>query len=213
MPFVPVPGTAQVEAIYLLDGQICENVNYYFKDSAVTATDLATLLAAHNNAIQDHLLGALDGACSLERVVGRMIDTADGIVGIDVTGLPATGTSGDEPEPNNVTACVSLRTGRAGRSFRGRNYIVGLPDAATTGNTLTPTFRSIVLGYYDQLLALQADIGWQLVVVSRFSGFTIVDGKKVPTPRVEGIATAVTAAIFVDNTVDSQRRRLPGRGR
>jgi hypothetical protein len=46
--------------------------------------------------------------------------------------------------------------------------------------------------------------------VSRYSGIG-TDGK--PIPRTEGIATPVTQVVITDHTIDSQRRRLPGRGR
>jgi hypothetical protein len=47
------------------------------------------------------------------------------------------------------------------------------------------------------------------VVVSRFSG---VDVNGDPIPRAAGVVNIITAVLAVDNTVDSQRRRLPHRG-
>lgn len=47
-------------------------------------------------------------------------------------------------------------------------------------------------------------------VLSRYSG-TLPNGK--PAPRANGIATQVLLVSFADNKVDSQRRRLPNRGR
>ena len=51
---------------------------------------------------------------------------------------------------------------------------------------------------------------WVWVIVSRYSG---VDGDGRPVPRVAGVTTPVTNVVAVDGTVDSMRRRLPGRGR
>lgn len=213
MPFVPVANTAEVEAVYTLDAQIVENTMYFRMASTPTLSDLNALLEEVNTTIRSGLLPLLAGAIQLIRVVGTLIDVIDGLTALSTTSLPAGGGSGDEFEPSNVAACVSLRTASSGRSFRGRNYIAGLPDGATVGNTLSSTFTTGVLDFYDTLRASVADLGWEMVVVSRFSGFTIVDGKKVPTPREEGIATPITGVIFTDSTVDSQRRRLPGRGR
>jgi len=47
------------------------------------------------------------------------------------------------------------------------------------------------------------------VVVSRFSG---VDADGHPIPRTTGVSTLVASVAIVDPVIDSQRRRLPGRG-
>jgi len=46
-------------------------------------------------------------------------------------------------------------------------------------------------------------------VASRFSG---VDGDGKPIPRTAGVVTPISNVIVVDRVLDSQRRRLPGRG-
>jgi len=93
--------------------------------------------------------------------------------------------------------CVSLRTGLAGRRFRGRKFFSGIPKANVADNTIDSALcDDIVNGVGTMMSALNAN-ATPLSVVS-FVGLTV---------------TAVTAALCTDNFVDSQRRRLTGRGR
>jgi hypothetical protein len=57
---------------------------------------------------------------------------------------------------------------------------------------------------YNGLLALASNIQVVWCIVSRFSG---------GQPRTAGEVYPVIAALVTDNVADSQRRRLPGRGR
>jgi len=111
-----------------------------------------------------------------------------------------------EAAPNNVAAVPSFRTGVGGRSFRGRNYISGVPNSQILINVLDNGFVANVITAYMQLLAgggvLPAN--WEWVVVSMFSA-----GAQRPV----GLTTPVQNVIFTDTIVDSQRRRLPGRGK
>jgi hypothetical protein len=68
-----------------------------------------------------------------------------------------------------------------------------------------------VLGAYNALGALLEPAGATWVVISRFSGVDPITHR--PIPRSEGITTPIDNAAFTDNKSDSQRRRLPGRGR
>lgn len=213
MPFVPVPLTAEVEAVYLLDSQIVENTLYFSHVSAPVLSDLVALVDDVNNAIRTSLLPFLANAIQLIRVVGTLLDVVDGLTYVSTVSLPASGGSGDEQMPNSVAACMSFRTAQRGRSFRGRNYVTALPNGWVSGNNITPTLGGQLTDAYTAIFAAGADDGWTPVVVSRYSGYTIVGGKKVPTPRATGIATPITNHFLTDNTVDSQRRRLPGRGR
>jgi hypothetical protein len=74
-----------------------------------------------------------------------------------------------------------------------------------TGNTLNAGYASDFVIAYNDLLpggVFEPD-GWRWVVLSRYTA---------GAPRAAGVAFAVTRALFTDLTVDSQRRRLPGRG-
>jgi hypothetical protein len=101
---------------------------------------------------------------------------------------------------------VSFRSALSGRSFRGRNYIPCLTNSQVTGNLIDVSWQGDIINAYAELLfgggALPA--GWVWVVVSRFTN---------NLPRVTGIFSEVFSVLVTDTIVDSQRRRLPGRGK
>jgi hypothetical protein len=109
------------------------------------------------------------------------------------------------------TFVVSFRTDLRGRSFRGRNYVIGLTEDMVDGNSLEAGVSEPWRLAYAHLGTLVADIDWTWVVVSRFSG--VSGSPPEPTPRVAGVTTPITSVVVVDQFIDSQRRRLSGRGR
>jgi hypothetical protein len=125
-----------------------------------------------------------------------------------VTVVPGTNVLGSgtaDPLPNNVALCVSFRTEGRGRSARGRNYISGHAETSLSGNTFNATVSNGIRDAYEELLDATTYTGsWTWVVLSRFE-----DG----VARAAGLVQPVTAVVLTDTTVDSQRRRLPGRGR
>jgi len=149
------------------------------------------------------------------RVIGTLLDAVDAFTVTNTTDLPEPGailTATAKSFPGNVTMAVSFRTSAAGRSGRGRNYIAGLVDLRDGNSLLDDVYAGQLVDAWSGLRTLGSEDGWAQVVVSRYSGYTIVDGKKVPTPRAEGITNEVNTILLTDRTLDSQRRRLPGRG-
>jgi len=92
-----------------------------------------------------------------------------------------------------------LRTGIAGRSFRGRTYLAGLIASEVVNNQLDGGRALGMVSGLDQVRQDMAALNFFLVVVSR-----VHNG----APRVTGVATTVTSILAVDNRVDTQRRRL-----
>jgi len=115
------------------------------------------------------------------------------------------GSVATEMMPNAMCACLSLRTGIRGRSFRGRNYVSGIPTAQVTENVMLGTFLDAIEAAYEELLPGGAHdpSPAQWVVVSRVFN---------KLPRTVGIATPIVNVLFTDNVIDDQRRRKPGVG-
>jgi hypothetical protein len=89
--------------------------------------------------------------------------------------------------------------------------VVGLVRDNVLDNNVVIGYANQVQTVYEQLLptgTILTDGTW--VIASRFSG---VDGDGKPIPRAVGVTTPVTSVVIVDGIVDSQRRRLPGRGK
>jgi hypothetical protein len=203
MPFIPVPNTVEVEVIFEMQDQVVENTLYYANETP-SLENVTSLLEEINTAIQDQLIPLLSSAITLVRLVATLISVVDGFVVTNTTGMPVSGGGSDDALPSNVALCISKRTALRGRSARGRNYIAGIPlDARETQDTLTSAFTSGVVSAFETILGAGADGGWVPVVVSRFhSG----------APRTTGVTNPITNVIVTDNIMDSQRRRLPGRG-
>lgn len=211
MPFVPVPNCALVEARMLLDSQQCENTTYWTRGAP---WDVSTLTALNNAMLawwSDFYAPLVGAPVGLTEIACTSLESA---TAPQVTLPPAVAANGEIAEetlPNNVSITVSFRTALRGRAHRGRNYIVGLTQPQVNGNTLAAGVSTSIVDAYLALLDVAADLSAHWVVASRFSGIDPTTHK--PIPRVTGITTPINAVVIVDQTVDSQRRRLPGRGR
>jgi len=118
-------------------------------------------------------------------------------------GLGVGGVTGDSM-PGNCALCLSLRTEFVGRSRRGRFYTIGMAESHQSGGVVTSTYQTAWIAALEALRTAAAVEGWALSVASFFTG---------GAPRTTGLVTPVTSVITVDAIVDSQRRRLQGRGR
>jgi len=209
MPFVPVPDVIEVDVNYTLDGQIVQNTMYFHSSTGWDASSISTWLSDMKDLIASDLMPFLSSALELFELVGKLLDAASSISATFGAFTPVSGSDINSMLPNNSTYTISFRTGLSGRSFRGRNYIPGLTSGSVSGNVIDSTTRTGILDFYTTLRALAISSGYEMVVVSRFSG---VDVNGDPIPRVTGLATEILSFGTADFTVDSQRRRLPGRG-
>lgn len=210
MPFVPVANTALVETRMTWASQQVENTLWIEFPAAISPSDLLTL-ANDIDSWWETFYGPLvsDGVQLHEVVATDMTSASSGQVSV-TPAIAAIGGQSSPDLPSNASLTISFRTALRGRSFRGRNYLVGLTEDTNTGNIINDAFLALVVAAYEELLpggsALSAG---EWVVASRFSG---VDTNGVPIPRVAGVTTPITTVVIVDNVIDSQRRRLPGRG-
>lgn len=204
MPRVSTPNTAEVEVRCTQDGQQVENVlhfvgsgNYNESELNLLANDVATWWIASLQSITGNTV-------TLNSIVATDLSSPTGPQVTFTTGLPQTGTEGAAALPNNVTVAVKLLTASRGRSFRGRVYFIGLGEDATDGSTL---HDAAVTGIKAAFEALR-----DYPFSSNDSAWGVLSEVTAGAPRTEGICTPITT-VSVDATVDSQRRRLPGRGR
>lgn len=203
MPFVPIPNAAQLEYIYTWDGQVCENVLTYFINTAVTTTNLQHLASAAIVWWGANLKPLQSSSVALLTVKATDLSSQIGPVVEDTTGLPIVGTGASGAVPNNVSVAIKLITANRGRSFRGRVFHIGLVNSVVTNNTVALATRTSLRNAWLAALTLGTSPIWTLAVGSRYTN---------NAPRVTGLATEVTD-ISVNAIVDSQRRRLPERGK
>lgn len=205
MPFVPAPNTALVELVYSLDGQIIENTLYFENSAAPEPADLSDLGDAIAAWWIANMASALTNDLSLNQVVVTDLTTETSPSVLSMAGLPHAGAGSADALPNNVVLCISFRTDHRGKSARGRNFIPGLQENQTHGSYADVGLDAVFIAAYGLLIGPAAiSPSWEWVVCSKFTG---------GNPRVSALMQPVTAVTVTDMVLDSQRRRLPGRGR
>ena len=202
MAFVPTPNAAKVAITGHLYGEECVNTLHFTNSAPFTGTTLATLAADVSGWWISSILTGLSAGYVMSNVTATAIDVDSGAQAINAAGSGTVGGNGAEALPNNVALCVSFRTARSGRSYRGRNYVPAIPGNQLTGtNNVKGTFATAIVTGYEILLAGFSGITW--VVVSKFHN---------NVPRTAGVTEPIVSVLLVDTVLDSQRRRLPGRG-
>lgn len=206
MAFIPVPNVAQVNVRGTYLNEQVENTLYVRQNVGWTAESLSLMCGAIATWFQASMLPLLSTFYTFREAYAVDLTTVSSGTATASPVSTATGGTAGDPLPGNVALCASFRTGSRGRSFRGRNYVCGLVEPNVTGNNIASTWANSVVNAYEQLLIPDEWLATiqEWVVVSRYAN---------NQPRSSGIATRITDVLVVDTFVDSQRRRLPGRGR
>lgn len=203
MVFVPIPNTARCELRFTQDGQQIANVFHVEADAPLTVGDLNNIGATFVE-WYDAFRAVVANQVTLREIDIRDLTTSSGLGILYNTGLPLVGLLASPALPNHVTVAIKWGTGLTGRSFRGRTYHIGLTEGQVVNSEVDSAFAPPILSGYNALPALMTTNGYTLVVASRFAN---------NAPRVTGVTTPILNASYADTVVDSQRKRLPGRGR
>lgn len=204
MPFQAVPNAASVVIHGKLDGQdALATLGFGLASPAiVTAAALGTLgdgiaawmvdfLLIHSELYTQGkiVLKALDVETGPEAELGGLVGVA--------------GSQAGNILPNNCSIAVSFKTGVSGRTNRGRNFWAGLLETDVADQRVNNVRLAQIKGMYEGLIGSgYIDPMWVWSVISR----------KELVPGGPGRAVPITTVSFNDDVVDSQRRRLPGRG-
>lgn len=200
--FIPVPNCAKVALNFTYAGQKVANIFHVSNDTPFDLASLALVSELFKDWWVDNMAGSVASDLQLDMVSAIALDTASSPGVENTIDLPVVGASAAPSLPNNVTFTVKWLTGFRGRSYRGRTYHVGLRASHVTNNVLTPTMVTAFTTVYQALLDDLDSTPYQLVVVSRYA-----DNQ----PRTTGIMTPVSG-FAIEANLDSQRRRLVGRG-
>lgn len=203
MEFIPTVNTVEVQLTMRLDGQHIENTLSFQRDDGWDAEGMEALAEYLFSWWDEHIAPQLSQELSL---VGCIITDQTSDTAPSLTFTPSSPLAGEREqpsEPNNVCICVSFRSAARGRSSRGRNYVSGLGVSDVTGNEFDQNLLDNLVDGYSFLISDPIDLTTDWVIISRFTG---------GSPRTEGYIYQVQSVVAVDNTIDSQRRRLPGRG-
>lgn len=203
MAFQPVGQTYQATLNYRQDAQEVQNCLYFEYTGVADSTPMTNLANALITWWGSNLKPLQSTTVALDNVEVRDLEVEGGLVVVSQSSLPDFGSQGDTPLPNGTCLSVSFRTGLAGRSHRGRNYTVGMTQSQYIQSDAELAYATAIVEAYEALISLATaqDLVW--VVVSRWLN---------KAKRAVGIRTPITSVLVADLTLDSQRRRLPGRG-
>lgn len=211
MAFQPCPETAEVRLQGILLGQQVENVFHVRISTTPTLANLTDIANAVNDWATGTYANHMSNGLSWTQIVVTDLNTAGGIQYIKDMSSEGGGTITDPVKTNQDTFAVSFKTGLSGRSYRGRVYVLAVPSGYyNTPNTLNPLNQAAYVTVFNTLREDLDTAGFPLGVLSRYNK------DAVPTPphkRAEGLLTDVVTVTSTDNIIDSQNRRLPGRGR
>jgi hypothetical protein len=201
MAFIPAADTAKVILQWAsTQGNIAYNIIWVLDDTGgFTLPRLTTLndvIIAWAGAEWDVVAAS---SWELDLVTSQNWSAENSTVKSTLAGVP--GISANAALPAHVTTAISLRTGLAGRSNRGRLYHVGLNEDQVVGEFLDSADSVVIVGVYDQLrIDLQAD-DFQWAIAS-----FVTNG----APRTEAQVRPITDILITDLATDSMVSRKAG---
>jgi len=198
----PIDRVVKAEIRFTWNGQLVENVMHFRNTiDQPSPADMEVLGNLIADTVNPDWLSVMTSTVTFREVY--IEDYAGSISqSATVAGLGSGAVTGDSM-PGGTTFCLSLRTGFVGRARRGRIYTIGMNEGQQSGGVVTSGYRNAWITNIQQLMLAVGTTNWELVVVS-----FMLNG----LPRDEPLVTPVTTVLAVDDFVDSQRRRLQGRG-
>lgn len=203
MAFQSAPNTVEVDVRATWLGERVENTLYFETVATPTGLVVQEIAEQIGGLWATEMMAQLGASYVLTEIYARSLNTEAAPEYTDTTNAGDTGALGGAAMPGNVTWTVKFLTGLTGRSFRGRNYFPGFVEAQCIGNEVDHDTGNAIVLAYSHILTVQADFDWVWVVLSR-----VQDGVTLPN----AIGAPVTQVSFTDYFLDSQRRRLAGRG-
>jgi len=205
MAFVPAPNIIMCEFRYLQDGQRTENRVMIDNLAAVDAAALEAVAVAAWDWWDGTYSPFISNVVTLREIVTTDLSEQNGD---QFTYAPDTTTTGENTGgamPNEVTLCLSLRSGARGRSARARWFLAGLPrEALATTNAVSSAYADDSSGALQDFVDAIDALAKKVVIVSYRTN---------NAPRVGGpVYFVVSSVVVTDNIVDSQRKRKPGVG-
>jgi len=196
---VHINGWVQLNLIGTINGQTIENTfSYRSNPPVVSLTDLAAFVNQWRIDVTPLLVSFMSTAYTFVSIhaVTKHKDYANISYDYNYAAGTTGGVTGDFT-PNNAALVISWRTGAIGRSFRGRSFMGAIAESLTIGS-------SVVSAYLTQAVAFAA---------RNITGWTVnsIFYNAVVASRAKTVLTVIVSAI-IDAAIDSQRRRLIGRG-
>lgn len=203
MAFIPVPATARI-SIGLTAGTDQYYITLHFEASVnFDEVALAALIDAVIDWATTRLMPTLSSDLALNEVNGLALHSSSAPSLSTVVSPQVAGGVAGNPLPANAPMVVTHRTPLRGRSYRGRNYVPGIPEGDVTSSGLVSVAReAAILTAFLNLTDVEVAEGVTHVVVSYRENNVV---------RPTGVTTPVTAYTS-DGIIRNQRRRQFGVG-
>jgi hypothetical protein len=169
----------QVRVVGRVEGQETNNVLHFSCASGAGDADVALhLITVLLQCYITHLLPVLTSKWSLEKAVWKRVAPT---LGPELVTVPTGTTSGGGSAnalPSFAAGVISLKSILGGRSHRGRMYIAGIPETATTDSFLNAAdpFWTAMLAFANCIVSnfiIGDPVGtnsWQMMIYSRKLG-------------------------------------------
>lgn len=187
----------------LFGQQVVNTFSYFLGPSSLNGNVLNNLANTITTAWGANLMPRLSGELVLLGCTVYALDASNAPVGTFTRATALPGGTNAPSLPGNVAFCIKFGSGGRGRTTRGRIFLAGLPETIVNGNTVSLAEADQILSGIGLFRGATAAAGAEHIIISRF-----INGTKRPV----GTIRAVTSASYSDLFVDSQRRRLTGRG-
>jgi len=203
MAFIPAPNGAMVKVYGDMFGEtVITTFPFRFNDEPVIE-NLEFLAGKIDDWMNDSWLPIVGAQYSYVRTTVIGLSFEEDLF-TEITLSAGNGADMGDPLPNNVTLSVKRSSGLTGRSARGRVYVPGITSTMLSApNVIDSTFSDAFAAALNLLVDPTFATDWQHVIWSyQHNG----------APRSEAFPYGIDLYVAVNLVLDSQRRRLPGRG-
>jgi len=205
-PFIPAPNCVSIELIYYSFVVVLENVLHVKLAAPATLANLQAIRAIVDNWDSTNWVNRRPAGVSLARIRTKGLDTNSSPTEDYPLATLRPGSQGNPTFPLNVTFCIKLGTGIIGRSYRGRLYTPGVyANNAVNVNTMAAAEAALIVASLGTLKTA-------LAAGTPSSVLSVLSYRHNFAWRTTAVATPVTTISYTDLALDSQRRRLNGRG-
>ncbi len=203
MAFIPVPNTVRISLVFSHEGQTIVNTVHASKSGGPSAGDLAALASSMQGWWVTYLAPYSSQNFCLQQVNVVDLSAADAPSYWLAVSPAECGTVAEEGWTANVAAVISFRSDFRGRNARGRMFVAGLKRSyLDSAVEMTGACQTNLLIAAVNIAGALATSGFVQTIASRYFE---------NAPRLAGVTYEVVSAV-VDAFLDSQRRRLAGRG-
>lgn len=205
--FQPVPNTVELTVQGTYDGQLVENKFYAKASETITDVLVAAITQVVADWVSNTFLDTVSNSYSHRRVIGRDLSSEASFEVVDASHAGETGGISGAALPGNASLAVHRDTGLSGKKAKSRVYWPSIPHSALASPDVFGTsYATLVLGAIETLrenIEDEPSATWEYGYPQR-----ILNAVRLTTANF----IPVIGHTLTDLFVDSQRRRLEGRG-